>query len=608
LFDPAPVPLPVGFEDKLDREFLIRFLYSCLVDADGLDTAAHRWGLQAARVAPATDLAQLWDRFTRRRAELIAQRAASSVDRWREEVYQSAVAAAEGPTGIYRLPAPTGSGKTLASAAFALRHAALHGRRRIVVAVPFLTVTEQNAAVLRRLLDPASPHEQPVVLEHHSNVQMDSDRPEWRWHRLAAENWDAPFVVTTTVQLFESLFGRRPAQMRKVHRLANAVLVLDEVQALPHQLLPVIADALRAFAQRFNTTVLLSSATQPELWDFTTMKDIEPRDVIADPKPLYAALRRVKYTWWPEPQPTLDEVAREAAAQRQALVVVNTIADARAMHEHLSRHTPDGAAVRHLSTAMCALHRRDVLDEVNQLLATDQSIYLVSTQLIEAGVDIDFPVVYRALAPADSLQQAAGRANREGHLGPDGGQVIIFAPADGGQPSDYKTRVGITRNYFGPGKPDPDDLDSLREYYPDLYRTLRLEDPNNRAGIIQKNRAAYEFRAVTEGPLVDAGKNTRNPKAAFKMIDQETAPVAVQYGAASERVAQLAAELRDNPAPDAATFREIQPYLASISTRRLAEPAVNALWQPVIGNLVLWRGDYDQAGLVIEPRADSYLA
>src|SRR6266545_4263 len=113
---------------------------------------------------------------------------------------------------------------------------------------------------------------------------------------------------------------------------------------------------------------------------------------------------------------------------------------------------------------MCALHRRDVLDEVNQLLATDQSIYLVSTQLIEAGVDIDFPVVYRALAPADSLQQAAGRANREGHLGPDGGQVIIFAPADGGQPSDYKTRVGITRNYFGPGKPDPDDLDSLREY------------------------------------------------------------------------------------------------------------------------------------------------
>jgi CRISPR-associated endonuclease/helicase Cas3 len=147
-------------------------------------------------------------------------------------VYESCVAAAGGPDGLYRLAAPTGSGKTLATAAFALRHAAVHGKARVIVAVPFVTITEQNAGVYRRLLDPGEPGEQPVVLEHHSHVDFDSGSAEDRWRRLAAENWDAPFVVTTTVQLFESLFGRRPSRMRKVHRLANSVIVLDEVQAL----------------------------------------------------------------------------------------------------------------------------------------------------------------------------------------------------------------------------------------------------------------------------------------------------------------------------------------------------------------------------------------
>ena len=204
-------------------------------------------------------------------------------------MYESCVAAAGGPGGLYRLAAPTGSGKTLAAAAFALRHAAMHGKARVIVAVPFITITEQNAGVYRRLLDPGEPGEQPVVLEHHSHVDFDSGSAEDRWRRLAAENWDAPFVVTTTVQLFESLFGRRPSRMRKVHRLANSVIVLDEVQALPHALLVPLADALRLLAGHFGATVVLSSATQPELWSLGPLRDVPARDIVEDPVPLFRA-------------------------------------------------------------------------------------------------------------------------------------------------------------------------------------------------------------------------------------------------------------------------------------------------------------------------------
>jgi CRISPR-associated endonuclease/helicase Cas3 len=309
--------------------------------------------------------------------------------------------------------------------------------------------THQTARQYRRLLDPEHEAAIPVVLEHHSSVELDEASPKHRWQRLAAENWDAPFVVTTTVQLLESLFGRKPARMRKVHRLANAVVVLDEVQALPDGLLPPIVDGLRILSERCGTTVLLASATQPELWALGPLRDAPVRDVIVDRAPLYRALRRARYQWWLEPKPTLEQVARRAASHAQALVVVNTIRDARSMFQLLRAGAGEEVAVHHLSTAMCAQHRRDVLDEVRSLLAADRSVLLVSTQLIEAGVDVDFPAVYRALAPADSLQQAAGRANREGRLGTDGGLVVVFDPADGGVPSAYHTKLGVTAEHFG---------------------------------------------------------------------------------------------------------------------------------------------------------------
>jgi CRISPR-associated endonuclease/helicase Cas3 len=608
LFLGTPVELPAGFEDGTARDFLIRIMYSCLVDADVLDTAAHRMGLIAPLVTPPSDMGRLWERFQYRRAQLLAGRAGSPIDDIRAQVHEACVAAADLPSGIFRLPAPTGSGKTMASVAFALRHAMLHDKSRVVVAVPFITITEQNAGVYRRLLDPDGDDGPPVVLEHHSNVVLDEGAGS-RWGRLAAENWDAPFVVTTTVQLFESIFGRRPAQMRKVHRLANAVVVLDEIQALPHLLLPPILDALRLLCERFGTTVLLASATQPEWWQLSPLRQIPARDIIADPAPLYRALQRVRYQWWLDPRPTLAEVARRAASEQAALVVVNTVKDARAVFAALTELQAEPGMVFHLSTAMCPQHRRRVLTAVRERLGAHMRVHLVSTQLIEAGVDVDFPVVFRAMAPADSLQQAAGRANREGRLGPQGGLVVVVDPIDGGQPPSYRTQVGIARAHMGPEKADPDDLDALAATYRDLYQALNLEGSDGRAATIQRHRCELDFLAVTDGPTMGVGE-ARDRSLAFRMIEDDSVSVIAPFGMPAERhqVQQWLHILRHSSVPETTTLRSLQPFMASLRRSTAAHPDIAALCRPVIGDLLEWVGSYDDAGLVLDLAGEEFIA
>ena len=256
--------------------------------------------------------------------------------------------------------------------------------------------------------------------------------------------------MTTFVRLFESLYARKPSAMRRLHRLANSVIVLDEVQALPHPMLAPILDGLRLLVKHFGATVLLCSATQPSFWALKEFAGVRCVDLVHDAPKLVRDLRRVRFEWQIEPQPTLADIAAQAAGERAALVVVNTTADAKTVFEYWRDSEPAGAAA-HLSTRMCPEHRQRTLRSVRERLARGERVLLVSTQLIEAGVDVDFPVVFRAMAPADSLLQAAGRANREGRL-PDAGRVVLFAPADGSMPPTYKTLVGRTRRHFGAGR------------------------------------------------------------------------------------------------------------------------------------------------------------
>ncbi|MEU5085173.1 DEAD/DEAH box helicase, partial [Streptomyces eurythermus] len=340
----------------------------------------------------------------------------------RENVYQEALQAATGKPGVYRLHLPTGAGKTFTGGGFALRHASLHGLRRVIVAVPFISITEQNAAEYRNLLDPEQGPS--VVLEHHSAVSVEAPqqrtpqsagtstnvshgqkggRPN-RWSKLATENWDAPFIVTTTVRLIETIFGNTPWATRRLHRLANSVIVLDEVQALPDRLLTPILSGLRELVEHYGVTLVLSSATQPELAALNPWRSGLPqRDVVADPTPLFKQLRRVRYEWRTGPDVTLASIATEAAEHDQALVVVNGTKDANQVHRvWIGTNHAEDPGVLHLSTRMTGGHRRETIQTTKQRLEEALDTLLVSTSLIEAGVNLDFPRGYRARSTPES--------------------------------------------------------------------------------------------------------------------------------------------------------------------------------------------------------------
>jgi len=429
----AKVAMPDWLSTPTDFELFTRLCHSALVDADFLDTAAHFDGsgipFRSRQRGVDTIRAHFESEYHRRYGPKPGV-SLSELGKLRWKYFHAArEGAADTGTrgGIYRLPAPTGCGKTLAAAEFALTHAMTFGKRRVIVAVPYTSITTQNAAVYRDMLSGLGDD---VVLEHHSNIIDDAVADDC-WRRLAAANWDAEFTVTTTVQLLESLFANRPSATRKLHRLVDSVVVIDEVQSLPVMLLPAILQMMRELSEHYGVTFLLASATQPAFWSIKEWGDISPIDVMpADYVPVIT--QRVEYDVRSREQ-SWEEIADEVAAQDQALVIVNTTSDAQRLHGLVASRTGEGVEVLHLSTRMYNKHRAGVLDDAQRLLAEDKPLILVSTQLIEAGVDVDFPAVYRALAPADSVVQSAGRCNREGRLGVGGGRVVVFQP-EGSRP------------------------------------------------------------------------------------------------------------------------------------------------------------------------------
>ncbi|MFJ2782268.1 MULTISPECIES: CRISPR-associated helicase Cas3' [unclassified Kitasatospora] len=559
----------------LARDLLLRMLFSCVVDADFLDTSAHFTGLPAA-VREETDMAALAGVFEERRRRALAVRPPSPVDGIRRRVYEQTVASAVNEPGMYVLHVPTGGGKTLASAGFALHHAAAHGLRRVVVAVPYVSITQQNAQVYRDLLNPDDPDLPPTVLEHHSSVDLDDQ--DACWARTAAENWDAPFVVTTTVQLFESLFSHKPAAMRKLHRLAKSVIVLDEVQALPDHLLVPILSGLRGLVERFGTTVVLVSATQPDFWSLAQLHGLPRHQLIDNPADLFTALRRVAYDWRSGPHVTWESMAEEISCHSgsQTLTVVNTTKDAARLHRLLEDRAQ--GPVLHLSTRMTAEHRRATIEQIRAVLDAGDDVHVVSTQLIEAGVDLDFPRVFRAWAPAESLQQAAGRCNRDGRL-PEG-TVVVFQIHDAGQPRDtiYEAALKATAAHIGPDLAAPDDLDALSRYY-QLRYSLHGSSPATMGGGIDDLRTRLEFPAVDK---------------AFRMIDDEYSQpvVVIRHEADRDGIEADIAALRSPYPCGPEPLRRLQPHTASLPRHEARAALAAGLAEPVIGDLLLWHGAY----------------
>lgn len=558
--------------DPLTSEMAIRMVHSTLVDADFLDTAAH-FNSTEPTLRPDTDFGVLNARFTEHLTALLSGRTPSPVDDLRANLLDECLTAASGPRGIYRLPAPTGSGKTISGAAFALAHAAKHGMRRVVVAVPFLTITEQNAAVYRRLVG------EEHVIEHHSGVGQEA-QGAWRT-KYGVENWDAPFVVTTTVQLFESLFSNRPSQTRKLHRLANAVIILDEIQAIPRHVLPVILDGLRILHELFGATIILSSATQPTwhlLGPWREAARLEVQDIVADPPRLYAGLRRSEVEW--RKAQSLEDVAASIASERQALAVVNTIANARDLFTLVHDCEPEGTF--HLSTRMYPAHRRSTLDEVRHRLDLGLPVRLIATQLVEAGVDLDFPTVFRAMAPAENLSQARGRCNREGRLA-SGRFVVMSCPELNELERSYATGIAKTRQHFQSPGTDVDDPVTMAAYYRDLFGTLAIEEQANPREI-QNGRATLQYKDVADK---------------FRMIEDDTVPVVVGVvPEAAVILEELSVLMKQRGVPSPKRFRLLQDY--TVNLRRHTAEGDARVFEEISGVRV-WRGTYDDhTGVRIE--------
>ncbi|MGI5951952.1 MAG: CRISPR-associated helicase Cas3' [Brooklawnia sp.] len=514
-------------------EMRVRMLHSSLVDADFLDTEAH-FNAEPVRVRDPADFGQLFDRFLTNREGFLRTRPAARVDAIRESVFEESLNAAADEPGIYRLPGPTGSGKTISSTAFALRHAALHGKSRVVIAVPFLAITTQNAQVVRSLVDPDQ------VIEQHSAIDA-KERS-----KLGAENWDAPVVVTTTVQLFESLLSNSPSKCRKLHNLVNSVLVLDEVQAIPVRVLPVVLDVLRILVKYFGVTVLLSSATQPA-WDQLSAwrddQEIAVRDVVADPSALYASLRRTETSWLEVSTPT--EFARLIRHEKTALVIVNKTGQARDLARLLAEESPH--QVLHLSTRMYAAHRAKILEQARDLLARGEPFVLVSTQLVEAGVDLDFPVVFRVMAPAENLLQAAGRCNREGAL--QSGRLVVVDCSEWTPLRDYETGIAKTVQHFKRQAVDLDDPEAMDAYFADYYETAAV-DRQVQATKINSDRRQLYMRSVAR---------------AFRMIEDDSLTVVVaQAPGAEELLADFRQVQARGGAPGPERWRRLQQFCVSI--------------------------------------------
>ncbi len=424
--------------DGYTLAFLARMLFSCLVDADFLATEDFMNREQAekrGRIA-GQDFASLQgklDDYSKKLAAKVAEAglAASPVNIIREEVRNDCIAAAGLSPGLFTLTVPTGGGKTLSSMSFALQHASRHGLDRVIYVIPYTSIIEQNAKVFRDIFGDAA------VLEHHGNVDYESGDSRMR---LLAENWDAPIVVTTSVQFFESLHANRSSACRKLHNLAHSVIILDEAQSLPIDLLRPCLRSLDELVHHYGTSVVLCTATQPAVLSGQLAKGGLAggpegcREIIPVGRHLHERLRRVtaeRITGSISDTELLELVAKQSAA----LVIVNTRRHARELFEFARTRFPE-RQIFHLSAQMCPQHRTEVLNLVKNLLSSNKSCLLVSTQLIEAGVDIDFPCVFREMAGADSLAQAAGRCNREGRMHKPG-QVLFFESSEDFPPPGF---------------------------------------------------------------------------------------------------------------------------------------------------------------------------
>lgn len=484
----------------------IRMIYSCLVDADFLDTESFMAPCKGKLRQGHLSMLKLKERFDLHMNRLQKNAPSTPINARRKEILEICRTKASLGPGFFTLTVPTGGGKTLSSVAFALEHAIKYNKRRIIIGIPYTSIIEQTAKVLKFGSDDDAIIQQNLekdewlfgednVIEHHSNLDPDKETHK---NRLASENWDAPIIVTTNVQLFESLFSSRSSSCRKLHNIANSIIILDEAQMLPPEYLKPILSVLQGLVENFGVTVVLCTATQPALSgelgsEKATFRGLpECREITDSPAQLVEEFKRVAIHF-PSPDEIpveWDEVAAKMLDHEQCLAVVNTRNSCRELHSLLPEDTI------HLSAFMCGEERSDVINDVKQKLRQGKQIRVVSTQLIEAGVDIDFPVVFRAMAGLDSIAQSAGRCNREGKLNSQGklGQVYVFNPPKPAPPGLLRKGEDACRSLLRTKKIDSLSPEILKSYFKTFYSSVADFDISNFTQDLCKEALDFKFQ------------------------------------------------------------------------------------------------------------------
>lgn len=513
--------LPQKFNKKtpLQFHFLIRMLYSALTDADFLDTESYMNPSKSAeRNIPFPAIREIRNHFYRHLNTLKAK-SQTEINRKRNQILHWCINAAEKQTGIFSLTVPTGGGKTLSSMAFALNHAVKNKLRRIIYVIPYTSIIEQNAEVFRDIFGNLS---QNLILEHHSNFEPKEENP---FNRLAPENWDAPIIVTTNVRFFESFYANRSSKCRRLHNIADSVIIFDEAQIIPRDYLNPCLSVINELTRHYGCSAIICTATQPAIQESDYLKNHleKVREIIPNPAELYDSFKRVRFERLPE-KTTIAEIAKLLKKHDQALCIVNTRKEARLTFETMVENV-ESESFFHLSTMMCPEHRSDVLDKIHDRLKHGLPCRLVSTQLIEAGVDIDFPVVYRAIAGLDSIAQAAGRCNREGRL--DSGVVFVFEGENPPPPGHLRQSADSGRYAFKYHSDNPLTPEAINIYFKDYYgKDDKDFDKNGIMSLCSKKPDAIPFKEI-------AGK--------FKLIDDVQFPLIVPYG---ERGKNIREELK----------------------------------------------------------------
>lgn len=516
------------------RALWLRMLFSCLVDADFLDTEAYMDARKQQQRGQYLSLNQLKDKFDRYMKSFVNK--PGSINTIRMQILAECRHAAAQAPGLFTLTVPTGGGKTLSSMAFALEHALKYEKKRIIYVVPYTTITAQTATIFRDIFGDQ-------IIEHHSNLDVSDPAKENHASRLACENWDAPIIVTTTVQFFESLFANRTSRVRKLHNIVNSIVILDEAQCIDVDYLAPILDVIAQLAMSpYNVSFIFTTATQPALEKRAGFPGLQNmREIISNPAYLYQQLKRVRIHWPSgefEPM-TWKEISEKLQQYHQVLCIVNRRDDARDLYQYMPEDT------LHLSRNMCGSHIEQVINTIKNRLKNDQPLYVISTQLIEAGVDLDFPVVFRAMAGIDSVAQAAGRCNREGKLSM--GEVVVFVPPTK-LPVFLKKAENTTRELL---QLDPTLHDALQLQLYKKYFQLYYASKNN-----------YDKKEIMLA-LKDQGNLEiafRTAATNFKLIDEsQQSTVITLYGKGE----QFLAELR-NKGLERWILRELQRYTITI--------------------------------------------